>query len=201
MRFIFVLTKIALVSILLTFTACQNQRKAEDRPGVAGNAYTDGLNIFSGGYINGQYIQVQVSDFNPVYLDPNSYVFSGTGFTYSPYLNFNGLYFVMSLNGSSGAIETPFVFAPIGTAANSAVQQMNSATFGSFDIRYQARCVNNECEPYYLNIVISQNNFAKQLGLKRSRTQNRTLSVIEAETTLVGAKSTDQLISDLNILK
>ena len=78
---------------------------------------------------------------------------------------------------------------------------MTADTWDLMEIRYQARCLTADCEIHYLNVIILQNNSAKQVGIKRSRSQNLTLSVIESSGAIEAMKTTEQLISDLNLLK
>jgi hypothetical protein len=191
-----------ILSSLLSLTACQPQRKSEDRPGVAGNVYSDGSLIVTRGFINGTFLDIEIGQFETVNVDPSIFSYTnGTGYSYNPLYNFNALQFGIAINGSAKLFATPFLTGPQNSLGNTGINSMTADTWDLMEIRYQARCLTADCEIHYLNVIILQNNSAKQIGIKRSRSQNLTLSVIESSGAIEAMKTTEQLISDLNLLK
>lgn len=184
-----------------SFVACNENKNQQLK---SGSVVSDGVNVTSQGTLAGYQLNVAITNIGPGAGSYNqgynvSQQYGGTA---------NSQHFDILITGGQAAwgaqpasiTVTPSIYNPAYTQWYGQVSTMSYpiSTTSGYQFQYEGKCTSQACEVLYLNVIVSYNNEAKQIGIKKSMTLNRILAVTEHVVNVQGVLSTDQLITELN---
>ena len=209
--------------VALNIVACG---KNENKGGViSGNVSSDGQTVATNSSISGMTLNMSVTNINKsgnVYGTNNNYNYGynnsynnyygnqyGYNNGYYPYGNqYNNYYgnntysttgvqFTITVNGQTKTVVSAPSVANLAYYGYTTSGQMSQDYIANFQMWYESRCGNQNCDQIYINLIIGNGYETKQIGIRKNMLLNRVTGVLERQGSSSSMLSTEQIVQQI----